>query len=116
GELSKLGRVPMLRDQLEAFARKELTDDDHVVIEATGNAASVAKLLAPFVDRVIIANPKQVRMIAHAKSRPTQSMRPCWPNSVRRAFCQKSGFPMRGPLLCGVRWCAELSSSGSVFA
>lgn len=67
GELSKLGRVPMLRDQLEAFARKELTHDDHVVIEATGNAASVAELLAPFVDRVIIANPKQVRMIAHAK-------------------------------------------------
>ncbi len=41
-ELSKLGRVPMLRDQLEAFARKELTHDDHVAIEATGNAASVA--------------------------------------------------------------------------
>lgn len=65
-ELSKLGRVPMLLDQLEAFARKELTHDDHVVIEATGNAASVAQLLAPFVDRVIIANSKQVRMIAHS--------------------------------------------------
>lgn len=67
GELARLGRVPMLRDQLEAFARKELSHDDHVVIEATGNAASVAELLAPFVDRVIIANPKQVRRIAHAK-------------------------------------------------
>lgn len=67
GELTKLGRVPMLRDQLEAFARKELTHDDHVVIEATGNAAAVAGLLEPFVDRVVFANPKQVRMIAHAK-------------------------------------------------
>jgi transposase len=67
GELRRLGRVPMLRDRLEGFARKELTNDDHVVIEATGNAASVAELLAPFVDRVVIANPKQVRMIAHAK-------------------------------------------------
>ena len=67
GELRRLGRVPMLRDRLEGFARKELTHDDHVVIEATGNAASVAELLAPFVDRVVIANPKQVRMIAHAK-------------------------------------------------
>ncbi len=67
GELTRLGRVPMLRDRLEGFARKELTHDDHVVIEATGNAASVAELLAPFVDRVVIANPKQVRMIAHAK-------------------------------------------------
>ena len=67
GELRRLERVPMLRDRLEGFARKELTHDDHVVIEATGNAASVAELLAPFVDRVVIANPKQVRMIAHAK-------------------------------------------------
>jgi transposase len=38
-----------------------------VVIEATGNAAAVAELFAPHVDRVVIANPKQVRMIAHAK-------------------------------------------------
>jgi transposase len=67
GELTKLGRVPMLRDQLEAFARKELTHDDHVIVEATGNAAAVAGLLEPFVDRVVIANPKQVRMIAYAK-------------------------------------------------
>lgn len=67
GELVRLGRIPMRREDLEAFARKELTHDDHVVIEATGNAASVVEVLKPFVDRVIIANPKQVRMIAHAK-------------------------------------------------
>jgi transposase len=28
----------MLREKLEAFASKELTHDDHVVSEATGNA------------------------------------------------------------------------------
>lgn len=67
GAFRKLGRIPMLREALEDFARKNLTHDDHVVIEATGNAASVAELLAPHVDRVVIANPKQVRMIAHAK-------------------------------------------------
>jgi transposase len=67
GELVRLGRIPMLRDRLEAFARKELTHDDHVIVEATGNAAAVVEVLAPFVDRVVIANPKQVRMIAHAK-------------------------------------------------
>jgi transposase len=67
GQVVKLGRVPMLREKLEAFARKELTHDDHVVIEATGNAAAVVDVLSPHVDRVIIANPKQVRMIAHAK-------------------------------------------------
>lgn len=67
GEIVKLGRVQMLRDKLEEFARKVLTHDDHLVIEATGNAAAVAEVLSPHVDRVVIANPKQVHMIAHAK-------------------------------------------------
>nr|WP_156653398.1 IS110 family transposase [Methylobacterium sp. Leaf111] len=67
GKLVKLGRIPMLRERLEAFARTELTHDDHVVIEATSNAAAVVEVLAPYVDRVVIANPKQVRLIAHAK-------------------------------------------------
>src|SRR3712207_6114326 len=56
----------MTREHLEAFART-LTHDDHVVVEATGNAAAVAEVLAPHVGRVVIANPKQVRLIAHAK-------------------------------------------------
>jgi len=65
GEIVKLGRVQMLRDKLEEFARKELTHDDHVAIEATGNAAVVAEVLTPYADRVVIANPRQVDMIAH---------------------------------------------------
>jgi len=32
------------------------------VIEATGNAAVVAEVLTPYVDRVVIANPRQVHM------------------------------------------------------
>ena len=65
GEIVKHYRVQMLRNKLEEFARRELTHDDHVVIEATGNAA--AEVLSPYVDRIVIANPKQVHMIAHAK-------------------------------------------------
>jgi transposase len=67
GKLIRLGRVGMCRDQLEAFARSALTHDDHVVVEATGNAAAVVAVLSPHVGRVVIANPKQVRLIAHAK-------------------------------------------------
>jgi transposase len=37
------------------------------VVEATGNAAAVVEVIAPYVGRVVIANPRQVRMIAHAK-------------------------------------------------
>jgi transposase len=67
GKLTRLGRVDMRRDRLEAFARATLTHDDHVVVEATGNAAAVAEVLGPHVGRVVIANPKQVRLIAEAK-------------------------------------------------
>ena len=66
GKLVRLGRVGMTRDHLEAFART-LTHDDHVVVEATGNAAAVVEAIAPHVGRVAVANPRQVRLIAHAK-------------------------------------------------
>ena len=62
----RLGRIVMRCDRLAAFAAG-LTKDDIVVVEATGNATAVAEVLAPHVGRVVIANPKQVRVIAHAK-------------------------------------------------
>jgi transposase len=66
GKLSRLGRVIMRREPLEAFAQK-LSTNDVVVIEATGNTASVAAVISPHVARVVIANPKQVHLIARAK-------------------------------------------------
>src|ERR1700719_3690346 len=66
GKLKRLGRVDMRRPLLEAFA-KRLSKNDVVVVEATGNASSVAAVIAPHVKKVVIANPKQVRIIAHAK-------------------------------------------------
>jgi transposase len=67
GKLVRLGRIGMTRDHLEAFA-KTLTHDDHVVVEATGNAAAaVVEAIAPHVGRVVVANPRQVRLIAHAR-------------------------------------------------
>ena len=38
-----------------------------MVVEATGNASAVAEVIAPHVGRVVIANPRQVRLIAQAK-------------------------------------------------
>ena len=66
GKIIRLGRIGMTRDHLEAFART-LTHDDHVVVEATGNASAVVEVISPHVGRVVIANPRQVHMIAHAK-------------------------------------------------
>src|SRR5918911_117685 len=66
GKLKRLGRIDMRRDRLGAFAAT-LSKDDVVVVEATGNAATVASVIGPYVKRVVIAKPKQVRVIAHAK-------------------------------------------------
>ena len=66
GKLNRLGRVDMRRDLLSAFAAR-LSPEDVVVVEATGNAASVVAVIAPHVKKVVIANPMQVRIIAHAK-------------------------------------------------
>lgn len=65
GKLRHAGRVDMTRTALEGFGRRLLVTDE-VVIEATGNCMAVSRVLSPFVQRVIIANPLQVKAIAHA--------------------------------------------------
>jgi len=66
GRLPRHGRVDMTRSGLEGFGRG-LAKDDEVVVEATGNAMAVVRVLGPYVARVIVANPLQVKAIAHAR-------------------------------------------------
>src|SRR5947209_16406604 len=66
GRLRPAGRVDMTRVGLEGFGRS-LTREDEVVVEATGNALAVVRVLTPHVARVIVANPLQVKAIAHAR-------------------------------------------------
>jgi transposase len=65
GRLRHAGRINMTRTALEGFG-KSLLATDEVVIEATGNCMAVSRVLSPFVKRVVIANPLQVKAIAHA--------------------------------------------------
>ena len=65
GRLRNAGRIDMTRTALEGFG-KTLLASDEVVVEATGNSMAVSRVLAPFVARVIIANPLQVKAIARA--------------------------------------------------
>jgi transposase len=65
GRLRHAGRIDMTRTGLEGFAKTLLTSDE-VVVEATANSMAVSRVLAPFVARVIIANPLQVKAIAQA--------------------------------------------------
>src|SRR3954471_20250840 len=66
GRLRPAGRVDMTRSGLEGFGRT-LSKEDEVVVEATGNAMAVVRVLGPYVARVIVANPLQVKAIAHAR-------------------------------------------------
>lgn len=65
GKLRHAGQVDITRTALEGFG-KSLGATDEVVIEATGNCMAVSRVLSPFVARVVIANPLQVKAIAHA--------------------------------------------------
>ena len=65
GVLRHAGRVDLTRPALEGFG-KALETTDEVVIEATGNSMAVPRVLSPFVARVVIANPLQVKAIAYA--------------------------------------------------
>ncbi len=60
-----MGRVATDPEQLELFARS-LGADDRVVLEATGNALAIARLVEPHVAEVLLAHAKQVRAISHA--------------------------------------------------
>jgi transposase len=65
GKLRPAGRISMTRAGLDGFGRT-LGKEDELVIEATGNAMAVVRVLSPHVARVIVANPLQVKAIAHA--------------------------------------------------
>jgi transposase len=66
GCVQQLGRIDLVRERVIAFA-KRLGKNTEVVVEATGNTMAVVKLMTPHVKRMVIANPLQVRAIAHAK-------------------------------------------------
>jgi transposase len=66
GTLHAGGRTGLRRDELERFAEK-LRATDHVVLEATSNTAAIVNVLRPYVARVAIANPLQLRLIAEAR-------------------------------------------------
>lgn len=66
GKVIEEFRVELDYDAVVAFGQK-LRKDDEVILEATGNTAAIVRLLTPFVAKVVIANPLQVKAIAHAR-------------------------------------------------
>ena len=60
GQVRSAGRVASSEEMLELFAGS-LGPDDVVAMEATANALAIARILEPFVARVVLANPKAVK-------------------------------------------------------
>ncbi len=66
GETRSAGRILTDRAALELFAQS-LDPGDRVVMEATGPAFEIARILEPHVAEVVVVNAAEVRAISHAK-------------------------------------------------
>jgi transposase len=66
GKARSAGRIDTSPAALQLFAGS-LAPDDRVVLESTGNALAIARILEVHVAEVVLANPMQVRAICHAK-------------------------------------------------
>lgn len=66
GRARSAGRVVTSVEDLELFAAS-LAADDRVVLEATGNALAIARLIEPHVGEVVLANARQLKAISHAR-------------------------------------------------
>jgi transposase len=71
GKARSAGRVASSPDELRVLGQS-LLPDDKVILESTGNALEIARVLEPFVSEVVIANPMHVRAISHAKVKNDQ--------------------------------------------
>jgi transposase len=66
GRVRSAGRVPSSPAGIDILVRS-LNADDHVALEATGNALQIARLLEPHVARVVVAATKELSAITTAK-------------------------------------------------
>jgi transposase len=66
GRVRHSGRIETSAASLELFAAS-LAGDDQVVLEATGPAFAIARILERHVARVVVANAQEVRAISHAR-------------------------------------------------
>jgi transposase len=65
GRTRSAGTIKTSPEMLELFA-SSLASSDRVVLEATGNAWAIARLLEGHVGEVVLAHPKKLRAIAEA--------------------------------------------------
>lgn len=67
GRILSRHRFAMTRESLEDFARKHLSAEHRVALEATTNTWPAVAVLRPHVGEVVVSNPLRTRAIAEAK-------------------------------------------------
>jgi hypothetical protein len=95
GKARSAGRINTTPQALQLFA-SSLAPTDRVVLESTGNAPAIARILEPHVAEVVVANPMQVRAICHAKCQEPSK-------DVGRSPSKNVGRGGRLSGVCGVR-------------
>jgi transposase len=68
GTVRLAGRIATTPQALRLFGQS-LAPTDQVVVEATGNAVGIARILEPFVARVVLADAKAVRAVARGRAK-----------------------------------------------
>jgi transposase len=68
GRVRLAGRIATTPEALQLFG-ESLQSTDQVVVEATGSAVGIARILEPFVDRVVLADAKAVRAAAKGRAK-----------------------------------------------
>jgi hypothetical protein len=89
GKVRLASRVQTEPAALVLFAQS-LSVEDEVALEATGNALGIARIIAPYVSRVVLANPKAVKGITRTGAKTDKidaRSRSCSP----AASCPRSG-------------------------
>lgn len=66
GRARSAGRVTTSEHELKLFAAS-LAADDRVVLEVTGNALAIARIIEPHVDEVLLANARRLKAISSAR-------------------------------------------------
>jgi transposase len=67
GTLLQRARFGCTRQELEQFARRHLSPEHRVALEATTNSWPIVEILAPHVAEVVVSNPLRTQAIASAK-------------------------------------------------
>ncbi len=66
GKIRRGTRIETKPDAIRTLA-ESLDSEDQVVLEATSGSVAVARILTPYVARVVVANAADVRAISHAR-------------------------------------------------